>query len=532
MFEQIQCCFYYPDRGLTLEKIRVVGIDLRYWQTLVRRAHKLSEQNPEQYPVLASFYEKPWPIHIPRERVSLLQEEIQTLKTGYPSEKSTLFVFLNQVLDHREADVLIDYNPEDYYDDYVYIQPGVDILADLEAITRGEAIEEVLDHRIHTSPTFCIVPHKGFNDIAFGMTRDEVRHALKDLSKNVEDFNKGLSSGDKNFKNTDAYRDLGFFVYYKPDNTCEAIEFFPNYNKPRPFEPTLDGKRLFGLSYKEIKKQFKKLDPELEVDGMGFTSYKFGVGFYFDCGDDDPKALVEAVIIFPKGYYDKKEEDKPIDRDTDTQNQDDITPYPDDPVRFFPKDELLYDPIEAQSTYNRLLKRYSEIIENRPDPEESPAPEAWNDNPINPTPFRIIPRHGTDRIGFGMTREEVRWALRTLTKTVTLDKSCSLDDGGDSEFYDTDCFKNLGVHVIYREFNATCKAIKLFQPAEAFLDDTNLLGLTHEDMTVLLKKADPNLAVGNMGHFSDALGLKTSYPSVKENPDALPESILLFAVYL
>jgi hypothetical protein len=145
---------------------------------------------------------------------------------------------------------------------------------------------------------FILRPYQGIDMIRFGMSRDEVRHALKDFSTNFETFNKWYKGEDKNFKDTDLYEDLGIFVYYKPDNTCEAIEMF------KPAEPMLDNQCLSGLSYHELRELFEEIDGQLEIDDVGFTSHKFGVGFYFRFGDEDPDAIVEGVFVFPKGHYD------------------------------------------------------------------------------------------------------------------------------------------------------------------------------------------------------------------------------------
>ncbi|MEC0264531.1 hypothetical protein [Paenibacillus anseongense] len=59
---------------------------------------------------------------------------------------------------------------------------------------------------------------------------------------------------------------------------------------------------LNGIRFIEAKQWLKQFDNSLEEDVVGVTSYKLGIGLYAPDYDEDeePEALVEAVIVFKK----------------------------------------------------------------------------------------------------------------------------------------------------------------------------------------------------------------------------------------
>lgn len=135
---------------------------------------------------------------------------------------------------------------------------------------------------------FEIVPYVGVGSIKFGMKREEVR---KCFENRFEEFKKTVFSE----TSTD---DFGCcHVFYKKQDTCEAIECFEEANV------TMDGKKIIGMPYIEIKAMFEKIDNSLVLNDAGFTSFKFGIGVYAPFAQDEPGEPVESVIVFEKGYY-------------------------------------------------------------------------------------------------------------------------------------------------------------------------------------------------------------------------------------
>jgi hypothetical protein len=97
---------------------------------------------------------------------------------------------------------------------------------------------------------------------------------------------------------TDAFDSLGIHVYYKQPGVCEAVEM------ASPAEPIFQDEPLFNRPFAELRRWFKKIDPQIEVDESGLTSYKFGIALYAPSSADEPQLPVEGVLVFAKGYYD------------------------------------------------------------------------------------------------------------------------------------------------------------------------------------------------------------------------------------
>lgn len=130
---------------------------------------------------------------------------------------------------------------------------------------------------------------KGVGQIKFGMTRTEVRSVIK---SNVQEFKKTPTSETL----TDAFDFC--HVYYKQDDTCEAIELF------EPAIPIFQNEKLIGSQFKEVKKLFHQLDKDVEIDETGLTSYNCGIALFVPSLSRSGKEKVEGVFVFKQGYYD------------------------------------------------------------------------------------------------------------------------------------------------------------------------------------------------------------------------------------
>lgn len=134
---------------------------------------------------------------------------------------------------------------------------------------------------------YTIKPYQGFDDIKFGYTSTEIQEYMgikpSKFKKSPYDINE-----------TDSYKDL--FVYYDAENKCEAIEFNNNSNL------IFRNISFFGEKYVDVEKKFKQLDSKIEIDEVGFNSFKYGIGVYVPNKDED-EAKIESVIIYKKGYY-------------------------------------------------------------------------------------------------------------------------------------------------------------------------------------------------------------------------------------
>ena len=136
---------------------------------------------------------------------------------------------------------------------------------------------------------FQIKPFEGVGLVMLGMTRDEVR---KTLSSKVEAFSKAGSE-----ILTDAFDDLGVYVYYDSGYKCQAVELFS------PAVPIFQGQHLLEKPFGHLEQWFKSLDPQAKFEDVGIKSDAVGFGIYAPFGKEEPSQPAEAVIVFKQGYY-------------------------------------------------------------------------------------------------------------------------------------------------------------------------------------------------------------------------------------
>jgi hypothetical protein len=135
-----------------------------------------------------------------------------------------------------------------------------------------------------------IRPYIGIGNITFGMTVEEVRHCI---AAPVKSFLKHPTDAIP----TDTFEGLGIYVEYKNPGICQVVEL------AKPANPIWRGQSFLNLSFAAARHWFEQIDPELEVDDTGLTSYQFGIGLYAPNHRESPEENVEGVIVFEKGYY-------------------------------------------------------------------------------------------------------------------------------------------------------------------------------------------------------------------------------------
>jgi hypothetical protein len=138
---------------------------------------------------------------------------------------------------------------------------------------------------------FEIYSHEGAGPIRFGMTPSDVRAAI---GAAYESFKRTPQSAHP----CDYFPDLQCFVYYNRNGKAEAAEF------AEPGEPTLGGVNLLSLGFADLVARVTVSDPNVSVEGDGFTSLHLGIGAYAPSAEDEPTAPPESVIVFARGYYD------------------------------------------------------------------------------------------------------------------------------------------------------------------------------------------------------------------------------------
>ncbi|MFZ4703892.1 MAG: hypothetical protein ACOYMG_27935 [Candidatus Methylumidiphilus sp.] len=137
---------------------------------------------------------------------------------------------------------------------------------------------------------FTIIPFVGTDLVFFGMTRDKVRSALGDA---FEEFRKT----DQSANTTDAFK--GVHVYYDAGNHCEAMEFF------KPSEVMFKEHSMMGINYSLGKSIIEANSTASVEDSYGLDASDLGIGLYAPEYEDDPSALIQAIFIYQRGYYDK-----------------------------------------------------------------------------------------------------------------------------------------------------------------------------------------------------------------------------------
>lgn len=139
---------------------------------------------------------------------------------------------------------------------------------------------------------FELFPLKGVGTLDFSTPRLNIRVLLKEYQ--VEEF---YRTSDVRIA-SDYFPELGLFVYYDDLNRCEALEFTNGHSGL-----LFDDKNLFQIPYDDLESLFVLLDENIELEDLGFTSYKLGVGAFIadkSVAKDNP---AEGIIVFKKGYY-------------------------------------------------------------------------------------------------------------------------------------------------------------------------------------------------------------------------------------
>ena len=134
-----------------------------------------------------------------------------------------------------------------------------------------------------------IKSYVGVGPIRFGMTPEQVRHALQSDFERAKKSSSDIPS--------DFFKSLGIFVDYRSPGNCQAAEF------AGPAPPTFEGRRLLKRPYDEVERWIKTLDPDVLMNDAGFRSEKFGWGVYAPSANKEPHFPIEGVIVFDREYY-------------------------------------------------------------------------------------------------------------------------------------------------------------------------------------------------------------------------------------
>lgn len=131
-----------------------------------------------------------------------------------------------------------------------------------------------------------IEPFIGVGNLLFSDTRPVIRHKIGGSYKNGEYAIANV------FELFDYFKDADIKVLYDRDEQVNALEFYRG-------EVLFMDKDILSDNYADTQRFFLEMDPDLQIDDFGFTSFKFGVGI----GHNDLNAPPDSVIVFRSGYY-------------------------------------------------------------------------------------------------------------------------------------------------------------------------------------------------------------------------------------
>ncbi len=139
---------------------------------------------------------------------------------------------------------------------------------------------------------YTIESYVGVGPITFGMSRRDVRGVLGGPVQDSARTDTGIP--------TDFFSAEGIFVYYSKPGLVEAVEF------AGPSSPTFRSRDFLGHPYRMIEDWIRTFDPHIVLDPAGLTSYEFGFGVYAPSARKEPDLPVMGVIVFERGYYDRR----------------------------------------------------------------------------------------------------------------------------------------------------------------------------------------------------------------------------------
>ncbi len=132
--------------------------------------------------------------------------------------------------------------------------------------------------------------------------------------------------------------------------------------------------------------------------------------------------------------------------------------------------------------------------------------------------FEIHNHKGAGPIRFGMSPTAVRKALNaefeSFKRTPQSVHPCDY-------FSELQCF-------VYYDVNGRAEATEFAKPAEPMLEGVNLLGISFADLVQRITGQDPDIAIEDDGFTSINLGIGCHAPSAKDEPEAPPESVIVF----
>lgn len=147
-----------------------------------------------------------------------------------------------------------------------------------------------------------LVSYECAGSIRFGMLRQEVRSLFTGPARSV-------SSTMYTPVERDQFVVAGTVVEYDTNGRCVFVEV------GMEADPRFMGRQLVSVPYRQIAAWFREMDPDIEEDGAGLISRRYGIALYAPSAKKDPDEPVEAAAAFVRGYYDRPAPVVPVPED-------------------------------------------------------------------------------------------------------------------------------------------------------------------------------------------------------------------------
>jgi hypothetical protein len=130
----------------------------------------------------------------------------------------------------------------------------------------------------------------------------------------------------------------------------------------------------------------------------------------------------------------------------------------------------------------------------------------------------INPYIGIGDIKLGMSQSQIRNIVNSDFKSFTRNEYSEMPE---------DYFSNLGILIEYKE-PGMCESIQLVEPLNPIWRGKQLLNTPFSELDRWFLEIDPDRELNDSGFTSYKYGIGVYAPNYEEEPDWLPESIIVF----
>lgn len=131
----------------------------------------------------------------------------------------------------------------------------------------------------------------------------------------------------------------------------------------------------------------------------------------------------------------------------------------------------------------------------------------------------INPYIGIGNLKLGMTQSQIRSTLNSSFESFNRNQYSEIPE---------DHFSDLGIFIEYKQPDV-CDSIQLVKPLNPIWRGKQLLDTPFSELVKWFLEIDPDRELDDTGFTSYKYGVGVYAPNYKEDPDCLPESIIIFS---